>query len=391
MFNRLIQCLVSVLAAFSLFFGTQVYALTVGAEQPQHYLPLIKDKRVGLVVNQTSMVGQTHLLDSLLAQNVNVKIVFAPEHGFRGDHDAGQYVKSSTDPKTGVPVYSIYGSKKTPDSSVLANLDVIVFDIQDVGTRFYTYLSSMHYMMHAAAEHDIHFLVLDRPNPNGKFVDGPVLKPQFSSFVGMHPIPILHGMTLGELALMIKGENWLDTQKEVDISVVPIANYTRDMAYTLPVKPSPNLPNAQSIQLYPTLCLFEPTVVSIGRGTDFPFQVIGYTQAPSNDFSFTPVSKPGASSNPKLKGVTLSGWNLQDADIEGLHIETLLTWYAFIDSRNTDFFSSASYFDKLAGTDALRQQIKSGFSAKQIKATWQRDLNVFKQQRQPYLLYPDIK
>ncbi|MCP4061340.1 MAG: DUF1343 domain-containing protein, partial [Pseudoalteromonas sp.] len=249
----------------------------VGAAQYKHYLPQLQNKRVGLVVNQTSLVENTHLVDALLTKNITITKIFAPEHGFRGDHDAGAHVKNAVDSKTGIPLISIYGKNKKPSAEALSEVDVIIFDIQDVGVRFYTYISSMHYMMEAAAEQGIEFIVLDRPNPNIAYVDGPILERQFKSFVGMHPIPVLHGMTVGELAKMIKGESWINKAADLKLTVIPVDHYTRSTSYNLPVKPSPNLPNDQSIALYPSLCFFESTPVSIGRGTDFAFQVIGYS------------------------------------------------------------------------------------------------------------------
>ncbi|WP_438862468.1 exo-beta-N-acetylmuramidase NamZ family protein [Neptunicella sp.] len=361
----------------------------VGASQSQRYLSLLKDKRVGLVVNQTSRVGNQHLVDFLLSQKVDVKFVFAPEHGFRGDHDAGAKVDSSVDPATGIPVVSIYGKNKKPADEIMQQLDVIIFDIQDVGVRFYTYLSSMHYMMEAAADAGKAFIVFDRPNPNGRFVDGPILEPEFRSFVGMHPIPVLHGMTLGELARMIKGEKWLDTTAELNLTVIPVKNYRRDMHYSLPVKPSPNLSNDQSIQLYPSLCFFEATPVSIGRGTDFPFQVVGHDQISLGHFNFTPRAMPGSASNPKLKDIQVSGQDLRHSQIEGLDIQLLLDWHQAFAAKQREFFSRAGFMDKLAGTDKLRLAIEAGESLNDIRQHWQAGLTDFRKQRKPYLLYPD--
>ena len=296
--------------------------LKVAAERPQAYLPKLQGKRVGLVVNQTSKVGGSHLVDYLLDKSINVARIFAPEHGFRGDHDAGAHVNSEIDAATGIPITSIYGKFKKPPVEMLQQLDVVVFDIQDVGVRFYTYISSMHYMMEAAAEAGIQFMVLDRPNPNGRFVDGPVLEPEFRSFVGMHPIPILHGMTVAELAQMIKGEGWINQAQALDLVTVPVANYTRKMPYSLPVAPSPNLPNNQGIGLYPSLCFFEATPISVGRGTDFPFQVIGFDDIPLGEFAFSPESRPGSALHPKLEGKQLLGIDLRDSTKRGLD----LTW-----------------------------------------------------------------
>ncbi|HDZ33916.1 MAG TPA: DUF1343 domain-containing protein, partial [Pseudoalteromonas sp.] len=302
-------------------------SLVVGAQQYAKFLPQLKNKRVGLVVNQTSTIGQTHLVDALLAKSINITKIFAPEHGFRGDHDAGAHVKNAVDSKTGIPLISIYGKNKKPSQAALADVDVIIFDIQDVGVRFYTYISSMHYMMEAAAEQGIEFLVLDRPNPNIAYVDGPILEPEFKSFVGMHPIPVLHGMTVGELAKMIKGEGWINKAPDLKLTVIPVDHYTRKSAYSLPVKPSPNLPNDQAIALYPSLCFFEATPISIGRGTDFAFQVIGYSPITLGDFSFTPRAIKGAALNPKFKNQTVQGLDLRQANITGLNLTYLINAY----------------------------------------------------------------
>ena len=363
------------------------HSITVGAEQFALYLPQLKNKRVGLVVNQTSVVGQTHLVDSLLAKKINITKIFAPEHGFRGDHDAGAHVKNAVDSKTGIPLISIYGKNKKPSAKVLSDVDVIIFDIQDVGVRFYTYISSMHYMMEAAAEQGVGFMVLDRPNPNISHIDGPILEPQFKSFVGMHPIPVLHGMTVGELAKMIKGEGWINQAHDLKLNVIPVAGYTRTTPYSLPVKPSPNLPNDQSIALYPSLCFFEATPVSIGRGTDFAFQVIGYSPVALGEFSFTPRSIKGAALNPKFKNQMVKGIDLRHSDTTGLNLNYLINAYQQLTQAKQPFFERADFMDKLAGTDQLRLAIEAGRSAEEIKQSWQAGLEQFKQQRAPYLLY----
>ena len=362
-------------------------SLVVGAQQYAKYLPQLKNKRVGLVVNQTSIIGQTHLVDALLAKSINITKIFAPEHGFRGDHDAGAHVKNAVDSKTGIPLISIYGKNKKPSQAALADVDVIIFDIQDVGVRFYTYISSMHYMMEAAAEQGIEFLVLDRPNPNIAYVDGPILEPEFKSFVGMHPIPVLHGMTVGELAKMIKGEGWINKAPDLKLTVIPVDHYTRKSAYSLPVKPSPNLPNDQAIALYPSLCFFEATPISIGRGTDFAFQVIGYSPITLGDFSFTPRAIKGAALNPKFKNQTVQGLDLRQANITGLNLTYLINAYTELSKNNISFFERADFMDKLAGTNKLRLAIEAGQSEAQIKQSWQAGLEQFKAQRAPYLLY----
>ncbi|PRY12701.1 uncharacterized protein YbbC (DUF1343 family) [Pontibacter ummariensis] len=362
--------------------------LTTGAARMSQYLPLLKDKLVGLVVNQTSVVGQTHLVDTLLSRGVKVSTIFAPEHGFRGEADAGAYVKDAKDTKTGLPIISLYGKNKKPLPEQIKDLDVLVFDIQDVGTRFYTYISTMHYVMEAAAENGKEVIVLDRPNPNGHYVDGPVLEPAQQSFVGMHPIPIVHGLTVGELANMINGEKWLEGKRQAKLTVVPVANYTHQTAYALPVKPSPNLPNMQAITLYPSLCLFEGTNVSVGRGTPTPFQVIGSPYYKNKGFAFTPESTPGAT-NPPHKGQTCYGFDLTaPADKQPFTLAFLLDMYQ--NSTQKDKFFN-NFFEKLAGTSKLREQIIAGKTEDEIRASWEPALSNYKKLRKQYLLYPDAE
>ncbi|WP_299078223.1 DUF1343 domain-containing protein [uncultured Paraglaciecola sp.] len=363
------------------------HPIQVGATQSALYLPLLENKRVALVVNQTSRVNGQHLVDFLLAKEVNVVRIFAPEHGFRGDHDAGAYVNNDIDSKTGLPITSIYGQHKKPPKHIMDQVDMVIFDIQDVGVRFYTYISSMHYMMEAAAESSTPFMVLDRPNPNGRFTDGPILDPAYQSFVGMHPIPVLHGMTVAELARMIKGESWFKNADSLDLITIANTHYNRNMSYVLPVAPSPNLPNHQAVQLYPSLCFFEATPVSVGRGTDFPFQVIGHNQVPLGDFAFTPESRTGAALHPKLQDKALLGIDLRTSSQQGLDLQLLISTYQQFKAANLNFFERADFMDKLAGTKELRLAIEQGKSAKQIKQSWQSELQAFKQQRQPYLLY----
>jgi uncharacterized protein YbbC (DUF1343 family) len=362
-------------------------SISVGAERIDQYLPRLKGKNIALVVNQTSRVFDKHIVDILLQKNIDIKMIFAPEHGFRGDRDAGEKFDSSVDTKTGIPLVSLYGKKRKPSITTLKDLDVIVFDIQDVGVRFYTYISTMHYMMEAAADAGVEFIVLDRPNPNGAFIDGPILEKAFSSFVGMHPIPLLHGMTVGELSLMIKGEGWLKSEKELMLTVIKLKNYRRNLPYTLPIKPSPNLPNEQSIALYASLAFFEATPVSIGRGTPFPFQVIGHDNVMNGDFTFTPVSIPGAASSPKLMDIRLHGEDLRQVDSSGLNLRFILQWYKAFAEREVTFFNSPNFMDKLAGTDKLRKAIIEGQSAEQIKLSWRAGILNFKKDRKPYLLY----
>ncbi|KOO57929.1 hypothetical protein WH43_12640 [Rheinheimera sp. KL1] len=368
-------------------------ALQTGAEQlvnqPDISPVELKAKHIALVANQSSLVGDTHLLELLLQQGLQVKTVFSPEHGFRGTADAGAKVDNSIDPDTGVAVVSLYGQHKKPKVEALKGINLLIFDLQDVGVRYYTYLSTLHYVMEAAAEQDIPLLVLDRPNPNGAYVDGPVLENHYQSFVGMHPIPLLHGMTLGELALMIKGEAWINKAEQLKLFVLPIKNYQRDIPYDLPVRPSPNLPNAQAVVLYPSLGFFEATPLSIGRGTDFPFQVLGYTNPPLGPFAFSPVAKASAALNPPLKNKLVLGQDLRKVKAGGLDLSYLIQAQALFAKHQLKLFNSPDFMDKLSGTSKLRQQIEQGWSEAQIRQSWQADLQKFRQQRRPYLLYPD--
>ncbi|WP_277464726.1 DUF1343 domain-containing protein [Parabacteroides sp. PF5-6] len=355
-------------------------------------LPMLEGKRVGLVVNQTSILDNrhTHLLDALRAEAVDVRKVFAPEHGFRGTDDAGATVKDSRDQRTGVPIVSIYGKNKKPTAEQLADLDVVVFDIQDVGARFYTYISTMHYVMEACAEHDKLFIVLDRPNPND-FVDGPVLREGFTSFVGMHPIPLLHGLTVGELARMINGEKWLKSNPDTcRLAVVTMENWRHGDPYWLPVKPSPNLPNDQSIRLYPSLCLFEGTNISVGRGTYFPFQVLGSPDETQGSFTFRPISLPGFDTNPLHKDKLCYGTDLREyAFAGGFTLHFLLEYYEKAGKDKAFFFSRPQWFDLLAGSKDLRLQMIKGLTEEEIRAGWQPELKAYKEMRKKYLLYKD--
>jgi uncharacterized protein YbbC (DUF1343 family) len=363
--------------------------IQVGATQVEVYLPLLKDKRVALVVNQTSRVGDVHLVDFLLSKQVNVVRIFAPEHGFRGDHDAGAPVSNDIDRKTGIVITSIYGKNKKPSLNIMDQADIVIFDIQDVGVRFYTYISSMHYMMEAAAESSTQFMVFDRPNPNGRFTDGPILQSAYKSFVGMHPIPVLHGMTVAELARMIKGEKWIKNADELTLITIANSHYRRDMNYDLPVAPSPNLPNSQSVRLYPWLCFFEATPISVGRGTDFPFQVIGHNTVSLGDFRFSPESRPGAALKPKLEGQALMGIDLRQSSQQGLDLQQFIKAYQQFTASDLNFFERPDFMDKLAGSNQLRLAIEQGQSAEQIKQSWKPGIRAFKAQRKPYLLYPD--
>lgn len=361
--------------------------VVVGAEQTSLYLPLLQNKKVGIVANHTSMINHVHLVDSLLKLKVSIKKVFSPEHGFRGNADAGEKVKSNVDAKTKLPIVSLYGKNKKPFPEQLKGLEVIVFDIQDVGARFYTYISTMHYVMEACAENNIQFVVLDRPNPNGNFVDGPILEENYQSFVGMHRVPIVHGMTVGEYAQMINGEGWLANNVKCDLQVVKLKNYTHKTTYELPIKPSPNLPNMQSVYLYPSICLFEGTPISVGRGTDKPFQVIGHPKM-NYHFSFVPKSTTGAK-EPLLKGEICYGLDLSAVKVKKeLDLSYLIQFYNNYPDKD-HFFEK--FFNTLAGNATLQEQIKQGKTEKEIKDTWQKGLLEFKAKRKKYLFYEDFE
>jgi uncharacterized protein YbbC (DUF1343 family) len=381
--RTLLSLLIFLLAGF---IPAKAQRVLTGAEQSEKYLPLLQGKQVGLVVNHTSTVGDRHLVDYLLAQGVKIKAIFAPEHGFRGDADAGETVKSGVDAKSGLPVISLYGNNKKPTPAQLSGIDYLIFDIQDVGVRFYTYISTMHYAMEAAAEQGLKFMVLDRPNPNGDYIDGPVLDMKHSSFVGMHPIPVVHGLTVGELAQMINGEGWLAGGKKADLTVITNANYTHETPFEVPIKPSPNLPNAQSIRLYPSLCFFEGTDISVGRGTYFPFQVIGFPESKYGSFSFKPVSIEGMSKNPPHENKVCYGLDLRDVKVKpGLDLSYLIRFYQ-ISGKGEKFFNT--FFTNLAGTTELNRQIVAGMTEEQIKTTWKKDLDAYRAMRAKYLLYP---
>lgn len=368
--------------------------IRTGAEQTEAYLPLLKDKKVALIVNQTSIIKEQHLVDSLVNLGVDIKKIFAPEHGFRGKADAGEIVKDGIDVKTGLPITSLYGKNKKPSKEMLAGIDIVVFDIQDVGARFYTYISTMSYAMEACAENHVEFLVLDRPNPNGHYVDGPVLEKEHSSFVGLHPIPIVHGMTVAEYAQMVNGEAWLKDGIKCNLSFIPCQNYDHNTFYNLPVKPSPNLPNMKAIYLYPSLCLFEGTVVSVGRGTDTPFQHYGHPDYRKGGHKFTPAPNEGAK-YPKHEGKECAGLSFKKESLEdireeyGFKLINLLGFYETFDDKNA-FFNKNNFFEKLAGTKSLRQQIIDGKTEAEIKASWEPALSEFKSLRKKYLLYKDF-
>jgi uncharacterized protein YbbC (DUF1343 family) len=355
-----------------------------GAYQLSKYLPLLKNKKIAIVGNQTSEINYTHLVDTLLTLKVNIVKVFAPEHGFRGKASAGEQVKNSTDIKTGLPIISLYGKHKKPTTEDLQDIDILLFDIQDVGARFYTYLSTLHYIMEAAAEQNKKVIVLDRPNPNSDYIDGPVMQDANKSFVGLHPVPVVYAMTIGEYAQMINGENWLKNAVKADLTIIKISNYKHGDKYELPVKPSPNLPNYQAVRLYPSLCLFEGTDISCGRGTDFQFQVYGSPNLPKSDISFVPRPNEG-SKWPKHEGKKCYGTDLRNiTPPTEFHIEWLIDAYQNFNNKET-FFNQ--FFIKLAGDTNLQTQIIAGTTIDKIRLSWQKDLNVFKQVRRKYLLY----
>ena len=365
-----------------------------GAWQTELYFPLLENKRIALVGNHSSLIGDVHLADALIHAGFNLKKVFSPEHGFRGEAAHGEYVQSGIDEQTGLPVISLYGSNRRPSPSDLENIDLIIFDIQDVGTRFYTYISTMSYVMEEAARMDIPMLILDRPNPNGHFIDGPIREEKHKSFVGLHPIPIVHGMTVAEYAQMVNGEGWLGEGLKCQLHIVKVRNYGRGMYYQLPLAPSPNLPNMTSIMLYPSICLFEGTEISLGRGTDYPFQIFGHPDLPADvfPFQFTPMPRRAAPAPPQegklCNGIDLRTDNPADLmTISKIDLEPLLKAYHHFPNKE-NFFNN--FFDRLAGTSLLKEQIKEGKTEDQIRASWQQDVDYFRQMRKPYLLYPDL-
>lgn len=403
--NSIIRDMKTTLLAISLVLSTamcfgQSYFKTdkdisVGAKQYDEYAPLLEGKTVAVIGNHTSMVDTVHLVDFLLDKGVNVVKVFAPEHGFRGKADAGEKVEDGKDKKTGLPIVSLYGAHKKPIIDDLSGIEVMIFDIQDVGARFYTYISTMTYAMEACAENYIEFIVLDRPNPNGFYIDGPMLDPEFKSFVGMLPIPVVHGMTVGELAQAINQEGWMETEDKVNLKVITCEGYEHKDVYVLPVKPSPNLPNQNAILLYPSLCFFEGTVISVGRGTDTPFEVFGHPNMTKGSHVFVPKPNEG-SKHPKHEGVPCIGWDLTDfggknvQKKQKLILDYMVNAYReFLDKDN--FFLENGFINKLAGTDQLQKQIRSGMKAEEIRDTWKSDLADFKQLRRKYLLYPDFE
>lgn len=387
-FSFLSLFLTGILSLFGLFVTPSQGQILMGDEQPELYLPLLQGKRVGIVANQTSIMPQRNnlqVVDFLMEQGVNLKKVFVPEHGFRGTADAGEKVDNSVDQKTGLPIISLYGNNKKPSPEQIKDVDVLIFDLQDVGTRFYTYISTMHYIMEAAAENGKKVIIFDRPNPNGHYIAGPMLKKGFESFVGMHPIPIVHGLTVGELAQMINGEKWLKGGKTCDLEVIPMKNWEHSTSYSLPVKPSPNLPNDLSIRLYPSTCLFEGTVISLGRGTHFPFQVYGYPDPKFGSFTFTPVSIDGMSKNPPHQDKLCYGKDLRAESMNHqFSLSYLLEAYE-ISGMKEKFFNN--YFNTLVGTDEIKKAMLAGKSAQEIEASWASDLETYKLLRNKYLIY----
>ena len=366
-------------------------AVIPGANQFSKYVPSLKKSNIAIVANHTSMVGDVHLVDTLLSQGLTIKKIFAPEHGFRGDAANGEHIHNAIDKKSGLPIISLYGKQKKPSSKELKGIDAVIFDMQDVGVRYYTYLTTMHYIMEACAENNVALWILDRPNPNGHYIDGPVLNPKFTqSMVGLHPIPLVHGMTLGELAMMIQGEKWISKSKKLSLFVVPVKHYDHNTEYQLPIPPSPNLPTAASIILYPSLGLFEGTIMSMGRGTQWPFEVLGAPWFKEGTFQFTPKDIPGKAINPPYKGQLCKGLHLDNfaddylKDYRKIYLLWMIEMYKAYGSKPT-FFNS--FFDKLAGTPELRKQIIEGKSEKEIRATWENDLEQFKKIRRNYLIY----
>ena len=370
-----------------------------GAERMGEYLPMLEGKKVAVFANHTSVVGSSNLIDTLVKRGVKISVVFGPEHGFRGTADAGEKIDNVTDPATGIPVISLYGKKRKPSAEDLKDIDIMIFDIQDVGVRFYTYISSLEEYMESAIENNKPLIILDRPNPNGFYVDGPVLDPKFKSFVGMQPVPIVYGMTIGEYARMLVGENWLSPEKHsssnLNLTVIPCDNYTHKSKYILPVKPSPNLPNIQSIYLYPSTCFFEGTVLSEGRGTDRPFQLFGHPTLPNTLVRFTPRSIEGAK-NPKLLNKECYGWDLSGTRQETLQkvngrvqLKWLIEAYKLFPQKDS-FFLKNNFINLLAGSDALAKQIKEGKSETEIRKSWEPALSNFKKIRTKYLLYEDF-
>jgi uncharacterized protein YbbC (DUF1343 family) len=368
--------------------------IKVGAERTAEYLSIIKGKTIAVLANQTSLIGKTHLVDSLVSLGINLKLIFAPEHGFRGNADAGETISNSIDKKTGIPIVSLYGNHQKPSAKDVEGIDIVIFDIQDVGVRFYTFLSTLHYVMEACAENNKTLLLLDRPNPNGFYVDGPVLEKKYASFVGLDPVPIVHGCTMAEMAEMINGENWLGNNLHCNLKYVTCAGYNHSTYYQLPIKPSPNITSMIAVYLYPSLGLFEGTEISVGRGTDSPFEIIGYPGFKLKSFKFIPKSIVGMSKNPPYEGIECNGLNLQQF-ADG-YIKSVKHLYLYwLKAMYDDYPNKAKYFnnffDSLAGNSTLREQIINGVDEDVIHASWEKDLKKYLTIRKKYLLYEDFE
>jgi len=392
MSNSLFVSKITYLLLFSFAFNSFVFSqskIKVGAEQLEKYLSIIQNKKVAIVSNHSSVISDypysIHIVDSLINLGVTVSKVFAPEHGFRGTKANGEYIKDEVDLKTKVKIISLHGKKRKPSQKDLDEVDVILFDIQDVGVRFYTYLSTLHYVMEACAENKKPLIILDRPNPNIFYIDGPVMESENKSFLGMHPVPIVYGMTIGEYAMMINGEKWLLNDLKCNLSVIPISNYSHNSRYELPLRPSPNLPNKTSINLYPSLCLLEQTPISIGRGTEMQFQIYGHPLFKETEFSFKPISNFG-SKNPKLKNEKCNGFDLRNTkEVKEIDLKWLINSYSKYPDKNKFFNSN---FIKISGTKSLEDQIKNGWTEKEIKKSWSKKISNFKRIREKYLIYP---
>jgi len=382
---------------FIFFFQVELFCIEsenkiiVGAERINKYKSLISGKSIALLVNHTSMLKNTHLIDTLSNLKFNIQKIFSPEHGFKGLEERGKSIKDDTliINEKKIPIISMYGKNRNPSEESMIGIEAVIFDIQDVGARFYTYISAMHNMMKICAKLDIDFIVFDRPNPNGNYIDGPVLDMKYQSYVGMHKIPIVHGCTVGELAQMIKGENWIKFSEKLNLIVIKVKNWDHNTIYKIPIRPSPNLPNQQSVLLYPSLCLFEQTIVSIGRGTDFPFQIIGHPNFSFKDFQFTPKGVL-EESKPKLEGQLSNGIDLRKIKVKNeLNIKYLIDFYHDLKDTNDDFFGQ--YFFRIAGNKTLENQIISGLSEEEIRLSWKNDIELFKKMRKKYLLYKDFE
>ncbi|MCT2561574.1 exo-beta-N-acetylmuramidase NamZ family protein [Chryseobacterium herbae] len=390
--NLLLICLIF-LGVFNQYYSqVQVKPdFKTGADQSELYLPLLKNKTIGVVTNQTGLMSdKNHVVDFLVKNNIKIKAIFAPEHGFRGDADAGEKVKNGVDTKTGIPIISLYGNNKKPKPEQLKGIDIVVFDIQDVGVRFYTYISTLAYLMEAGAENNVEIMVLDRPNPHDGYTDGPVLKKKWSSFVGMHEVPVVYGLTIGEYGKMVNGEKWLKNGVQAKYTLIPMKNYHKKQRYSILDKPSPNLPNDKSINLYPSLCFFEGTQVSVGRGTNLPFQIYGSPWTQGLPYQFTPKPNFGAK-DPFLNGKLCYGEDLSaySKDLRDLNLEWLIKSYKSYKNPQQGFFLENLFFDKLAGTDEFRKQIIAGKSIQEIRTSWKSDLEKFEKIRTRYVMYQD--